>query len=140
MQFSVSKLYQNNQLLVETHFKRCRKNGFLALLKKCFCFLPLLTFRCIHSSLVCTKSRGVIFFACISLFIKALDHFQRIVISKLGSDDEMFLCSLEPAIGHLCTSKKVPCNGMTSHGCLFQVINFLVLVLLNTFSQVIHFT
>src|SRR6056300_1724805 len=74
----------------------------------CFCYLSFRTFCCLGGSLICTESVGIIFFACMSICIQFLEIRQRIMISEVGSDDEMFPCSLEPAIAFLFTSKIVP--------------------------------
>lgn len=85
----------------------------------CVCCLPFCTFRCNHSSLVCAKGSGIIFFACISFCIESLDIRQRGVMSEVGSNDEMFPCSVEPIITRLYTSKIVPRMGITGNCCLF---------------------
>jgi hypothetical protein len=41
--------------------------------KKCLCFVSFCTFPFIHSSLICMKSRGIIFFAGMSISIKLFD-------------------------------------------------------------------
>ena len=98
----------------------------------CFCFFSLWTFCRLYSSLICTHSIGIIFFASMSIDIKILDAFQRIMPSEVGSDDVRFPCSFEPAIVPLLNSKIVSRLGVTAYCCLLQMINLLFSVLLDT--------
>ena len=60
------------------------------LFMSCFSLLPLTTFRCIQSSLICTKRTSIIFFGYKSFCTACHERFQRIMTSEAGSDDEMF--------------------------------------------------
>jgi TPR repeat protein len=48
--------------------------------------------------------------------IKSPEHYKRLMTFEVGSDNEMFHCSLVPAISYLVTSKVVPRIDMTANG------------------------
>jgi hypothetical protein len=102
----------------------------------CFSFFPLSAFCFIHSILICTKSSSVLFFTNYSLYKQVFDLLQGDIIHEIGSNDEMSGCSIEPAIVLFMICKKGPSLRVTTNRCLFQVVNCLFLVLLNTIFSI----
>ena len=69
---------------------------------------------------------------------KIFDPFQWSITSKVGSNDEMFRCSLKPAILFLVKCKNASSLRMTANCCLFTMVHCPFLVLIDTISVVIQ--